>query len=101
MHWPWDVDIDTTRPALERCMRALLLTGSTLTDSMRPRFELGRGVSALLRIHVPEGEHDRFRDLCRPIEMRPPPQISTGMDAVQDDGHPGREQQARRAPGGE
>lgn len=89
--WPWDVNIDTTRPALERTMRALLITGSKLTCSLVPRgFDLGRGVSAELRVQVPDGEQDRFREIARPYRMAAPGRVQVGMLTEPDDGHPGR-----------
>ncbi|MDP3908875.1 MAG: hypothetical protein Q8Q14_00650 [Gemmatimonadales bacterium] len=88
--WPWDVDIDTTRVGLERCMRALIETESTMTSSMRLSKRMGRGVSAFLRVHVPEGREANFRAIARPIEMRPMPRVQVGMEQSVDDGHPGR-----------
>lgn len=74
---PWDVSIITTKVGLERCMRALLLTGSHLTGHFRigSDLPLGRGISAFLRIQVPEGEEERFREIAQPDSMGPPPRI--------------------------
>lgn len=48
---PWDVDIDTTKAALERFARALIECDATLTCSMTlGGFPLGRGVSAFTRV---------------------------------------------------
>lgn len=88
-HWPWDIDIDTTKIALERCMRAVILTSSKITDSAPPYRDLGRGVTALLRVQIPCGQHDRFRELAQPIVMKPPPQPQVGVRTPPDDGHPG------------
>ena len=73
-------------------MRALLLTGSQLTDSMRldHRAPLGRSVTAFLRVQIPEGNEADFRALCQPYTMRPPGRIQLGCEAPADDGHPGR-----------
>lgn len=74
---PWDVSIATTRVGLERCMRAILLTRATLTDHFRMgNFPLGRGISAFLRVQIPEGEEDRFVELAKPEDFRPPPVVS-------------------------
>lgn len=73
---PWDVDIDTTRIGLERLGRALIETDSTLTCSMvLGDHQLGRGVSAFLRVFVPDGKEKVFREMCRPIVMKPPPSV--------------------------
>ena len=89
--WPWDVGIDTTKAALQRCMAALILTDATMTCSMRiGNYPLGRGVSATLRVHIPEGRQDEFRELAKPYRMAPPPQVSVGMNQPKPDGHPGR-----------
>ena len=93
--WPWDVSVDTTRPALSRCMEAILETRSRLTDSMialgSRKYPLGRGVSAEIRVQITEGWEDRFRWLAHPISMTAPPRICIGMVAPIDDGHPGRQ----------
>ena len=73
---PRDVDIDTTKAALERLARALIVTDTTLTCSMViGRHELGRGVSAFLRVFIPPGNEARFDEICRPIKRRPPPKV--------------------------
>jgi hypothetical protein len=74
---PWDVTIPTTKVGLERCMRALLLTGSHMTSHFRlGDFDLGRGISAFLRVQIPEGLEDRFRELAQPEDMHPPSKIN-------------------------
>ncbi len=71
---PWDVDIDTAKVSLERTMRALLVTGSTMTDHMRiGDYPLGRGISAFLRVQIPDGREDEFRSICKPQRMQTPP----------------------------
>lgn len=74
----WDVDIDTTRIALERCMRALITTGSAMMDSLTlgTNGRLGRGVSALLRVRIPAGRENAFREICQPFSMRAPPRVA-------------------------
>lgn len=74
---PWDIAIDTTKAGLERLARALIATDSTLTDALvlGGDLDMGRGVSAFLRVHVPAPQADRFYDLCKPIEMKPPPRV--------------------------
>ena len=90
-HWPWDVDIDTTKVALERLGRALILTHSQLTDSMRiGDYPLGRGITAIMRVQIPVGHHEEFREVCQPQAMRPPPLLSVGQYRDPPDGHPGR-----------
>jgi len=91
--WPWDVDIDTTKAALERTMRALVKTDSTMTDSMTLSNTMpwGRWVMAFLRVHIPGGREGEFRELAKPYRMAPPPRIQLGCEPPVDDGHPGRE----------
>ena len=67
----WEVSIDTTRAGLERCMRALLLTGSTLTSHFRLSGGLGRGVSAFMLVGIPVGAEAHFDEIARPIDRRP------------------------------
>ena len=74
----WHVDIDTTAPALERFARALLLTGAALLPSRLIMGPLGRGVSAFVVVTVPPGQAERFREVCRPIMMQPPPKVRAG-----------------------
>ena len=67
----WLVTIDTTRLGLERCMRALLMTGSQLRRHHRiGSHPLGRGVSAWLLVAIPEWQESRFDEICRPVERR-------------------------------
>lgn len=76
--WPWDVSIDTTRPALARCMEAILETRSRLTSSLIALggdYPLGRGVSADIRVEIAEGWEDRFRWLAHPIHMIASPRL--------------------------
>ena len=73
----WDVDIDSTRIGLERAARALIETGSQLLDSSRiGKYPLGRGITVFLRVAIPPGEADRFREISRPIAMRPAQTVS-------------------------
>lgn len=92
--WPWDVDIDTSRAALERCMRAIVVTESVMTCSFRVRRgeKLGRNVTAFTRIQIPAGRDSEFREICQPFGMRPPSRVQVGCEPVADDGHPGRAQ---------
>ncbi len=84
---PWDVEIDTTKTALERTMRALIATRSTMTDSHRTMssMPMGRGDGAHLRVHVPKGRAAEFRDIAKPYSMRPPSRIQVGMEVHGDD----------------
>lgn len=73
---PWDVSIDTTKAGLERLGRALIETSSRLTDSfVLGSHKLGRGVSAHLRVFIPEGHEQEFDRIAKPIERRPPPKL--------------------------
>jgi translation elongation factor EF-1beta len=78
---PWDVDIDTTKAALERCMRALLMTGSLLTCHMRLSRDLplGRGITAILRVQILDGREGEFDDICKPQIRVEPGRIQLGM----------------------
>jgi hypothetical protein len=93
--WYWHIDIDTTKAALERLGRAIVLTYAGIPcgklTRMPVRYPLGRGVSALLVVELPEGDEQVFRELVKPIAMAPPPRVSVGMDRPKPDGHPGRE----------
>lgn len=89
--WYWEISIDTTNAGLERLARAILLCGATVSSTLvNPSYPLGRGVSATLMVRLPEGQEDRFRVRCRPIDMRAPARIQVGCEAPADDGHPGR-----------
>ena len=89
--WYWHVDIDTTKPALERFARALLTTGTSLEPSRFIMGELGRGVSALVVVSIVEGKAEEFRLTVRPIRMMPPIRVCVGIGISVDDGHPGRD----------
>jgi hypothetical protein len=80
---PWDVDIDTSRAALERLGRALVETGSQLTDSMLTDRPIRRGVKALLRVQIPRGQEWRFDELCKWIDRRSPPRPDA-LEATND-----------------
>lgn len=75
----WHVDIDTSKAALERCMRALLVTDAALLGGRRsrmvplPLLSWGRGVSALLVVELAEGSERRFVQMARPVYMSAPP----------------------------
>lgn len=89
--WPWEVSISTSGAALQRCMRALLLTKSKLTSSYRlGDYPLGRGISAFLMVVVPEGSEEEFRTIAKPEYMKPPSRLQVGTRPLPDDGHPGR-----------
>lgn len=92
----WDVDIDATKAAMERLMRALVCTKSHFTDAyaLAPIDVPTRGVSVFFRVHITEGQEQRFLAMAKLDLLRPPPRIQVGMDYVP------REQRApiKRAP---
>lgn len=92
--WFWHISIDTTKPALERLARALLLTGSGLRAGKCSRllshYPFGRGISAEVTVEIPDGKQAAFREIAKPIDMRPPLRIQIGTETEPDDGHPGR-----------
>lgn len=90
-YWSWVVNIDTTKPALQRVMEALLLTHSRITDTHMIGDRCGRGYSADLAVQIPEGEEAKFKAIAKPYLMNAPPRVQVGMDVPPDDGHPGRE----------
>lgn len=94
----WHVYIDTSKAALERCMRALLLLDAGLVSGkysrMLPRRrQWGRGVTAAVVIDIPEGSERRFVQMARPVHMVPPPgpiSVGTRPRPERDDAdHPG------------
>ena len=93
--WGWHISIDTTKPALERLARALLLTGSGLRAGKCSRllshYPFGRGISAEVTVEIPDGKQDEFREIAKPIAMEPPIRPRVGFDPPPpDDWHPGR-----------
>lgn len=90
--WEWDVDINTSRASLERLGHALIETFSQLLDStLIGSFPLGKNTTALLRVGIPEGNENRFREIVKPISMKPPP-IPDDFPTVrhEQEKHPGR-----------
>jgi len=88
----WDISIDTTQAALLRLAEGLLMTNSSLTDSMvPPGFNFGRGVSAHIRVRVPLGLEEFFWRWVRPITMAAPPMVGMGLSLQPEDSHPGRQ----------
>lgn len=73
--------IDTTRPALERFAAALLLTRATLLPRRLVMGPLGRGVSAVVVVGIPDDQVDRFAELARPIDLRRPPRVAANKPA--------------------
>lgn len=73
---PWDAEVDATRTGLERLMRALLVVGGHFTDSfsLAPVTERPSRVTVWLRVHLPEGAEERFRELAHlgEVRLRPP-----------------------------
>jgi len=68
----YEVFIDTTKPALERAMRAILLTRSTVTRTQLFGLPLGRRVRATLSVEIPLGQEADFDSICCPIERSLP-----------------------------
>lgn len=87
--WWWEVDIDTTKTALERLARALLTVRAALSSSQYIA-GWGRGCVALIVVQIPEGRVEEFLEIAKPITMCPPTLVSVGHDPLPVDGHPGR-----------
>ena len=90
--WQWCIDIDTTTPALSRCMAALIHTRSKLLDThtiTTAGGKLGRGIAAFLLVEIPDGQHLRFAAMAKPYTMTRPPVLSVGMESSKIDAHPG------------
>lgn len=91
-NWPWHLSVDTTTPALARLAEGLIKTGSRLLGSCvlsTAHGRLGRGISAMLVVDVPETQRIEFAAIVRPYEMTRPPRVSVGLAPPVDDGHPG------------
>lgn len=88
--WSWEVSIDTSGPALQRAMTALIQCKGKLLNAYTLSELLGRGVSAILLVELPEGVEQKFRDTVKPIEMCAPSRVQVGVYSPPDDGHPGR-----------
>ena len=88
----WHVAMDTTKPALERMMRALIVHRCEFSGAfMIGSHQLGRGVSAFATVGIPAGSEEAFCTDARPITMHAPPQVHVGTaPPPPDDGHPGR-----------
>lgn len=88
--WSWELNVNTTGPALQRLAGGLIATRSALSDSSVIWHELGRGISATVMVQIPEGQEMRFREIVKPYSMDPPRLVQIGMNNQPDDGHPGR-----------
>lgn len=78
----WDVEFDATKIAMERVMRALVVTSSHFTSSftLAPVDKPTRGVSVFMRVWVPSGKEQRFLELAGLDELKPPPRVHVGMN---------------------
>jgi hypothetical protein len=75
----WHLDIDTSGAALQRFAHALLSTGGSLLPSRLIMGEMGRGVTAMVVVQLPAGQDKKFKELCKPQLMKPPPKVNWGM----------------------
>jgi hypothetical protein len=78
---PWDAECDATKVGMERFLRALVCTKSHFSDSfsLAPVNTPSR-VTVFFRVWVPEGQEQRFLEMAKLDELKPPPRVQVGMD---------------------
>lgn len=76
---PWDVDARYSDAALARILRAVVECGGQITDSyvMREQGYKPGQLPVQLRVKLPAGSVDRFREISR-AEVYEPPQWDLG-----------------------
>ena len=75
----WHVDIDATKAAAHRLGEAIVACGGEVKVSMAMGEIFSRFGTVLLVVKLKEGLEERFRELAKPITMKPPPKLSPGM----------------------